>query len=175
MKFWIYVVCFLPAIVLDVLRKEYVSFPSIVYSIFPNGSLDDVALLSGLMAGAVSILLYVPPFYISKKWIAHREGKEERQIEKVLGKIPRLIGIVLVILVLSSALILLLLTESAWFVGFITTFCDILIIVGFVIALTSLCFRLKHEDIGTVLRLTGSGLFVIGLTLFYLFTKLHNL
>jgi hypothetical protein len=173
MKFWIYVICFLPTIILDALIREHVSFSGVVYSFFPNGSLDDVALLSGLLAAATEILLWSPAFYISKKWIAHREGKEESRIEKILAKIPRLIGIALVILVLSAVLILILLTDSVWFAGFITTFCDVLIVVGFVMTLSSVFISQKHKDIIKILRLSGSSLFVIGLTIFYLYTKLH--
>lgn len=173
MKIWIYVICFLPAIFLDVLRKEYVSFYTIVRSLFPSMSIDDTALICGLLGAAVSVLLYAPAFFTSKKWVAHLERKGESRPKINLARIPRIIGIVLGVIIVSTAIIVLFQIKAVWFINAFNIFCDTVVIGGFLLLLASYAIRQKWSQVSTALRLSGSGLFVLGLTLFYLFTKLQ--
>lgn len=175
MKFWIYVICFLPSLIADVLIKEYVSFSSIASSLIPNSSINERAWLSGLISAFVWVLLYTPPFYVSKKLIEYREGKEESRAEKIITKITKIIGITLGSLVMASALILILQIDSVWFETFIRAFCDVLVVVGFIVAVISVFISPKHKMVKSVFRLSGYSLVGIGLVIFYLFAKLHNM
>jgi len=187
MKFWIYFVCLFPALVLETVLKE-VGLWSIVFDFAYNKmNIDgyDAAGISSFSSTAVSLLLYVLAFYLAKKWIAKRETKqmetpredvpreEEPKQKRSISPVIEFVVIAILLAVLITVMVPLMQTDFAWLTNFLDVFCNIVICVGFVFLLVSVPFCLSGKEIGAILRLSGFGLFVFGLSVFYIFATFH--